>query len=80
MGARQARRYFMTAEVIDAPRAGQLGLVHEVVPAVDLDTTVERLVSALLAGAPVPSAVPGNWCTAPTTAPWSRPWWTTPPT
>ncbi|UWN52136.1 2,3-dehydroadipyl-CoA hydratase [Alcanivorax sp. ALC70] len=52
MGARQARRYFMTAEVIDAPRAGQLGLVHEVVPGVDLDTTVERLVAALLAGAP----------------------------
>tara|TARA_A100001391_G_scaffold55970_1_gene34212 strand:+ start:67 stop:846 length:780 start_codon:yes stop_codon:yes gene_type:complete len=52
MGARQARRYFMTAEVIDAPRAGQLGLVHEVVPAVDLDTTVERLIAALLAGAP----------------------------
>jgi len=52
MGARQARRYFMTAEVIDAPRAGQLGLVHEVVPAVDLDTTVERLTAALLAGAP----------------------------
>ena len=52
MGARQARRYFMTAEVIDAPRAGQLGLVHEVVPAVDLDTTVERLITALLNGAP----------------------------
>ncbi|MFP1684511.1 enoyl-CoA hydratase-related protein [Alloalcanivorax sp. C16-1] len=52
MGARQARRYFMTAEVIDAPRAGQLGLVHEVVPAVDLDTTVERLITALLDGAP----------------------------
>ncbi|MBL7249711.1 enoyl-CoA hydratase-related protein [Alloalcanivorax marinus] len=52
MGPRQARRYFMTAEVIDAPRAGQLGLVHEVVPAVDLDTTVERLIAALLNGAP----------------------------
>ena len=52
MGPRQARRYFMTAEVIDAPRAGQLGLVHEVVPAVDLDTTVERLIAALLDGAP----------------------------
>ena len=52
MGPRQARRYFMTAEVIDAPRAGQLGLVHGVVPAVDLDTTVARLITALLDGAP----------------------------
>ncbi|WP_101676177.1 enoyl-CoA hydratase-related protein [Alloalcanivorax mobilis] len=52
LGARQARRYFMTAEVIPAPRALALGLVHEVVPEAQLDATVETLVEALLAGAP----------------------------
>ena len=52
IGARQARRYFMTAEVIDAARAGQIGLVHEVVPRARLDDTVEALVAALLDGAP----------------------------
>ena len=52
LGARQARRYVMTAEVIDAARAGRLGLVHEVVPAADLDSTVDTLVIALLDGAP----------------------------
>jgi methylglutaconyl-CoA hydratase len=52
LGARQARRYFMTAEVIPAARAGQLGLVHEVVPEADLDATVDVLVRALLDGAP----------------------------
>ena len=32
IGAAQARRYFLTAERIDAARALQIGLVHEVVP------------------------------------------------
>jgi len=31
MGARQARRYFLTAERIDAAKAKELGLLHEVV-------------------------------------------------
>lgn len=52
LGARQARRYFMTAEVIPAARAGQLGLVHEVVPEADLDATVNALAGSLLDGAP----------------------------
>jgi methylglutaconyl-CoA hydratase len=31
IGARAARRYFLTAEEFDAPEARRLGLVHEVV-------------------------------------------------
>ena len=52
MGARQAQRYMMTTEVMDAPRAMALGVVHEVVPEAALDTTVAQLVNALLQGAP----------------------------
>ena len=52
LGARQARRYFMTAEVIDAARAGQLGLVHEVVPAAELVATVAEPAGAQLLAAP----------------------------
>ena len=40
------------ALLIDAARAGRLGLVHEVVPAAELDATVDKLVTALLDGAP----------------------------
>ncbi|WP_159727719.1 enoyl-CoA hydratase-related protein [Methylosinus sp. Ce-a6] len=52
IGARQARRYFLTAEVISAAHARELGLVHEIAPAEELDACVARLVDALLAGAP----------------------------
>ena len=43
IGARQARRYFLTAEIFEAPRAREIGLVHECVPAGQLDETVERI-------------------------------------
>lgn len=52
IGARQAQRYFMTAEVIDAERAVQIGMAHEAVPEAELDAAVDRCVEALLAGAP----------------------------
>jgi methylglutaconyl-CoA hydratase len=53
IGARQAGRYFQTAERIDARRALALGLVHEVVADDDaLDTQVAEIVHALLQGAP----------------------------
>ena len=51
MGPRAARRYFLTAERFSADEARRLGLVHEAVPAADLDTTIARLVSAVLEGA-----------------------------
>ena len=52
IGARQARRYFVTAEPIPAARAREIGLVHEVVPAAELDATRDRVLAALLPGAP----------------------------
>ncbi len=52
IGARQARRWFVTAETFDAATARAIGLVNEVVPPDQLDGAVERLVGALLDGAP----------------------------
>ena len=53
MGPRQANRYFMTAEVIPADRAQQIGIVHEVVSEDALDSTVDALVQSLLSGGPL---------------------------
>jgi len=52
IGARAARRYFLSAERFDAERARQLGLVHEIVPAEDLDERLERLTGQLLGNGP----------------------------
>ncbi|MCC4599719.1 enoyl-CoA hydratase-related protein [Xanthomonas melonis] len=53
IGARQARRWFATAEIFDAGTAQQLGLLHQLVAADQLDTAVERQVRLLLAVAPL---------------------------
>jgi methylglutaconyl-CoA hydratase len=52
IGARQARRFVLTAEVISAERAREIGLVHEVVKEIDLPVAKDRVVEALLSGAP----------------------------
>ncbi|MDI4666549.1 enoyl-CoA hydratase/isomerase family protein [Xanthobacter autotrophicus] len=52
MGARQARRYFLTAERFSAETALALGLVHEVVPAEELDAAIARHLKALKAASP----------------------------
>src|SRR3954451_16346825 len=52
IGARWARRLFQTAEVFGAARAREIGLVHEVVTETELDEAKERVVGALLQGAP----------------------------
>ncbi|MDS4070593.1 MAG: enoyl-CoA hydratase/isomerase family protein [Candidatus Competibacter sp.] len=52
IGARQAARYFLTAERIDSRRAWELGLVHELVEPEALDARVREIVAALLAGGP----------------------------
>lgn len=52
IGPRQARRYFTTAEVISSARAREIGLVHEVVPEAELDAVRDRVLAALLQGAP----------------------------
>ena len=52
IGAAAARRWFLTAEIFDAAQAKEMGLVHEAVPAAQVDATVERLVQALLGNGP----------------------------
>lgn len=52
MGARQAQRYFMTAEIIPASVAERLGIVHEQVPSDQLDVRIEAIIHALRQGAP----------------------------
>jgi methylglutaconyl-CoA hydratase len=52
MGERNARRYFLTAEVFDAQEALRLGMLSALVPANDLDPTITSLVQHLVAGGP----------------------------
>ncbi len=52
MGERICRRYFLTAESFPASVAQELGLVHEVVPADQLDKAVEDVLRQLRQGAP----------------------------
>ena len=53
IGARQASRYFQSAERIDATRAREIALIHEVVEPEELDAKVQEIVSALLQGGPL---------------------------
>ncbi len=52
IGARQASRYFLTAERISAQQAQSIGLVHEVSDMDQLDAKVDEIVQALLLGGP----------------------------
>lgn len=52
IGARQAGRYFQTAERISAAQAKELGLAHDVVAPEALDAKVQEIVAALLVGGP----------------------------
>ncbi len=56
IGAREARRWFATAEIFDAGVAARIGLLHEVVEPDALDDAVERQVALLLKAGPVASA------------------------
>jgi len=56
IGARQARRWFATAEIFDSATALRLGLLHEVVDADALDAAIERQIALLLKAGPVASA------------------------
>lgn len=53
IGARQAGRYFLTAERFTAETAKILGLVHEVTTPEMLSETAERMIQALLANGPI---------------------------
>ena len=52
IGARQARRLFVTGEIFDAAEAKSIGLVHRCVPAAELDATVDGVLSLLAKGGP----------------------------
>ncbi len=52
IGARAARRLFLTAERFTAAEAFRLGLLHEIAPAADLDVRVGDLVANLLKAGP----------------------------
>lgn len=52
VGVSQARALFLTSERIDAHRAREIGLVHEVVAEEDLDAVVGEKVVGLLRGGP----------------------------
>jgi methylglutaconyl-CoA hydratase len=52
MGERNARRYFLTAEVFDAEEALRIGMLSLLTPAEKLDATIGSLIEHLLAGGP----------------------------
>ena len=52
IGARQARRYFLSAERFTAAEALRIGLVHDVVPGDAIDLLLDTLIDALLVAGP----------------------------
>jgi methylglutaconyl-CoA hydratase len=52
MGERNARRYFLTAEVFDAAEALRIGMLSLLVAPAELDASIDALASHLLAGGP----------------------------
>ena len=52
IGERAARRYFLTAERFGADEALCIGLVHQVVPADQLDSAVDTILTRLSEGGP----------------------------
>ena len=56
IGSRHARRYFASAEIFDAAEALRIGLLHQVVPAEQLDAAVQCQIDLLLKAGPIASA------------------------
>ena len=52
IGTREARRWFLSGEAMDAATALRIGLVHEAVDAGSLAAAADGVLGALLAGAP----------------------------
>jgi methylglutaconyl-CoA hydratase len=52
IGSRQARRWFLTAERFPAERALAMSLIHEVVPAAELDEQVDHWLDAIRRAGP----------------------------
>jgi len=53
VGMQRAKELVLLADVIDAARALEMGLVNRVVPSDELDTLVEEFASKLMAGPPI---------------------------
>jgi len=53
IGERQARRYFLSAEVFSAEEAKRIGLLHDTAPGAELDAAVDRVLHWLSKGGPV---------------------------
>lgn len=53
IGARQARRYFLSAELFDAAEALRIGLAHRLCPAAELTEHGDRLCRQLLQNGPL---------------------------
>ena len=53
VGPRQARRLFVNAEIFDAAEAARIGLLHQCVPAAQLDEAVDRQLHFIAKGGPV---------------------------
>ncbi len=60
IGARQARRYVLSAERFSAAEARRIGLVHEVVPGAELSAAADRLLDAIAANGPAAMAAGKN--------------------
>ena len=53
IGARAARRYFITGERFDAATAQRLELLHEITPLADLDTKIDETIGHILQCGPI---------------------------
>jgi len=52
IGVREVRRYALTGERFSAAEARRIGLVHEIVPAVELEATGARMIDQILQNGP----------------------------
>lgn len=52
IGARQARRYFLSCEKFSAAEAFRIGLVHDLAPPTELDARINALLGSLLMAGP----------------------------
>jgi enoyl-CoA hydratase/carnithine racemase len=53
IGTAFTKQFLLTAQPIDAPRAYEIGLVHEVVPAADLESATYSMAHAIAGNAPL---------------------------
>lgn len=53
IGSRSSKQFFLSAKIFDGYTAQNIGLIHQVVSARDLDNSVKKEVELLLAGGPV---------------------------